>query len=159
MTERIMTDLRYDNKTIATVKEMVRHHMQFKDAPHMRESTLKKMMARPTFPLELELHRIDCSSSHGDLSHFDFLRDRLTTMTPEQIDPVPLINGDDLTAMGLRPGKEIGRIKEQVRIAQLEGAVQTRHEALTMARKLASHGMETGTLPPPTIKFPEDRRL
>jgi len=150
MAEQIMTGLRYDNKTIHTVRELVKHHMQFKDVPHMRPSTLKRMMARSTFDLELELHRIDCSSSHGDLEHYDYLKHQLETMTPEQIDPPSLISGHDLIDMGLPPGKTIGRILEAVKIAQLEEAVQTRHEALAMARKLASRGMDTVQLPPPS---------
>jgi poly(A) polymerase len=137
MTEEIMTGLRYDNKTIHTVREAVQHHMQFKDVPRMRPSTLKRMMARPTFPIELELHRIDCSSSHGDLSHYDFLKQQLETMSAEEIDPTPLINGRDLLAMGLPPGRAIGRILEAVREAQLEGTVQTRAEAMAMAQKMA----------------------
>jgi poly(A) polymerase len=137
MAEEIMTGLRYDNKTIGTVRELVQHHMQFKDVPKMRPSTLRRMMARPTFPLELELHRIDCASSHGDLEHFKFLKHQLETMSPEEIDPPPLINGRDLLEMGLLPGRQIGTILEAVRIAQLENTVQTRAEALAMARKLA----------------------
>jgi poly(A) polymerase len=152
MAEKIMTGLRYDNKTIHTVRELVKHHMQFKDVNHMKLSTLKKMMSRETFKLELELHRIDCDSSHGDLSHYDYLKHQLETMAPEQIDPPSLISGHDLIAMGVPPGKTIGRILEAVRIAQLEGAVQTRHEAVVMARKLASRGMGTGDLPPPPTK-------
>jgi hypothetical protein len=144
-----MTGLRYDNKSIATVRELVQHHMQFKDVPHMRPSTLKRMMARPTFPLELELHRIDCASSHGDLRHYDFLKQQLETMSAEEIDPPKLITGSDLLAMGLPPGKVIGRILDAVRMAQLEESVQSRAGALDMARKLASRGMETRTLPPP----------
>jgi poly(A) polymerase len=132
-----MTGLRYDNKTINTVRELVQHHMQFKDVPHMRPSTLMRMMARPTFPLELELHRIDCSSSHGDLEHWHFLRHQLETKSAEQINPAPLINGRDLLEMGLLPGKQIGSILEAVRVAQLEGTVQTRAEALAQARKMA----------------------
>jgi poly(A) polymerase len=154
MSEKIMTGLRYDNKTIQTVREMVQHHMQFKDVPHMRPSTLKRMMARPTFPLELELHRIDCESSHGDLKHYEFLKQQLETMTPEQIDPPALISGHDLKAMGIPPGKTMGRILDAVKIAQLEEAVQTRHEALALARKLASRGMDTGQLPPPPERPP-----
>ena len=137
MAEEIMTGLRYDNKTIGTVRELVQHHMQFKDVPKMRPSTLRRMMARPTFPLELELHRIDCASSHGDLDHFKFLKHQLETMSPEEIDPPPLINGRDLLEMGLLPGKQIGSILEAVRTAQLENTVQTRAEALAMARKMA----------------------
>ena len=87
MSDRILTGLRYDNKTIATVHEAVQHHMQFKDVPHMRPSTLKRMMTRSHFPLELELHRIDCSSSHGDLKYYEFLKHQLETMSPDEIDP------------------------------------------------------------------------
>jgi poly(A) polymerase len=155
MSEKIMTDLRYDNKTIETVKEMVQYHMQFKDVPKMRPSTLKRMMSRPTFLLELELHRIDCASSHGDLSHYDYLKHLIETMPPEQIAPPQLISGRDLIAMGLPPGKIFSRILEAVRIAQLEESVQTRIEALAMARKLASRGMETGSLPPLTENPPK----
>jgi poly(A) polymerase len=140
MAEEIMTGLRYDNKTIQTVREMVQNHMQFKDVPRMRPSTLKRMMSRPHFPLELELHRIDCASSHGDLSHFDFLKRQLETMSAEEIDPPALISGRELLAMGLLPGREVGRILEAIRVAQLEGTVQTQAEALAMARKLASGG-------------------
>jgi poly(A) polymerase len=154
MAEGIMTGLRYDNKTIETVRELVQHHMQFKDVPHMRASTLKRMMARPTFALELELHRIDCSSSHGDLDHYEYLKRQLETMTPEQIDPPAFISGHDLLAMGLPPGKIIGRILEAVSLAQLEGAVETRDAALDMARKLANLGMETRQLPPPPQRPP-----
>jgi poly(A) polymerase len=151
MTEQIMTGLRYDNKSIQTVRELVQHHMQFKDVPKMRPSTLKRMMARPTFPLELELHRIDCASSHGDLSHYDYLKHALETMSAEQIDPPQLISGRDLLAMGLPPGKMVGRILDAVRMAQLEESVQTRAEAMDMARTLASRGMETRPLPPPPL--------
>ena len=114
----------------------------------MRPSTLKRMMQRPNFPLELELHRIDCSSSHGDLKHYDFLKQLIETMSAEEIDPPSLISGRDLLAMGLPPGKVVGRILEAVRVAQLEGTVQTRAEALAMAQKLANGGGETGPLPP-----------
>jgi poly(A) polymerase len=156
MAEEIMTGLRYDNKKIETVRELVQHHMQFKDVPHMRQSTLKRMMSRPTFALELELHRIDCASSHGDLKHYDFLKHLIETMPPEQLDPPPLISGRDLIAMGLPPGKTFKRILDTVRTAQLEGTVQTRDEALKFARKLAS--TNTGDLPPPPAP-PSDRNI
>jgi poly(A) polymerase len=150
MAEEIMTGLRYDNKTIQTVREMVQHHMQFKDVPQMRPSTLKRMMARPTFPLELELHRIDCASSHGDLRHYEYLKERLETMSAEEIDPPPLISGHELLAMGLHPGREVGKIKEAIRVAQLEGTIQTQADALALARKMAASDIAaTGPIPDP----------
>jgi hypothetical protein len=49
----------------------------------------------------------------------------------------------------------MGRILEAVKIAQLEGHVQTRHEAMALAKKLAATGMDTGQLPRPP-EPPED---
>ena len=155
MAERIMTALRYDNKTIQTVCELVQHHMQFKDVPKMRPSTLKRMMVRPTFDQELELHRIDCVSSHGDVKNYEFLKQQLEIMSAEEIDPPPLITGRDLLAMGLTPGKIIGRILEAVRVAQLEGTVETHAEAIELAHKLAHTDMQTRPLPPPPDRPPE----
>jgi hypothetical protein len=68
-------------------------------------------------------------------------------MPPEQIDPPQLISGRDLIEMGLPPGKIFSRILDAVRMAQLDESVQTRAEALAMARNLASRGMETHQLP------------
>jgi len=149
MAEQIMTGLRYDNKTIHTVRELVQHHMQFKDVPKMKVSTLKRMMARPTFPLELELHRIDCASSHGDLRHYEFLKQQMEVMSAEEINPPPLITGKEILAMGIPPGRAVGRILDAIRVAQLDGTVQTQAEALAMAKKLAIEGGETGPLPDP----------
>ena len=59
--------------TIDAVGTAVRHHMQFKDALKMRKSTLRRLLLRETFPLELALHRLDCLGSHGMLDHYDFL--------------------------------------------------------------------------------------
>ncbi len=73
----------------------------------------------------------------------------LETTPPEQINPPALINGHDLQKLGVLPGKQMGRTLDAVKEAQLNGAVQTRHEALALARKLAAMGMETGQLPPP----------
>lgn len=155
MSDRILSDLRYDNKTIQTVHELVEHHMQFKDVEKMRPSTLKRMMSRPHFPLELELHRIDCSSSHGDLKFYDYLKHQLETMSPDEIDPPTLINGHDLKAMGIPPGRAMGGMLEAIRIAQLEGAVQTREEAKAMARKMASEPTALLPLPRPHPPAPD----
>jgi len=79
-------------------------------------------------------------------------------MSVEEIDPPPFVSGRDLLAMGLRPGKEVGRILEAVRVAQLDGTVQTRAEGLELARNLANMGVETRQLPPPPEHPPEDNQ-
>ena len=74
MTAAIMERLRFSRAEIDVTVEAVRQHMVFKDVPKMRVSRLKRFMARPTFAEELELHRVDCASSHGMLDIYDFLQ-------------------------------------------------------------------------------------
>lgn len=54
--------------------------------------------------------------------------------------PVPLLRGDDLLAMGVPPGPQVGRLLEAVREAQAAGEVTTREEALALIRRLLDEG-------------------
>jgi putative nucleotidyltransferase with HDIG domain len=130
MTEAIMERLRFSRAEIDATVEAVRQHMVFKDVPNMRVAKLKRFMARPTFADELELHRVDCASSHGMLDNYDFLRQKREEFANEPIIPPPLVRGDDLIALGLRPGPRFGEILEAVETRQLEGMLKDREEAL-----------------------------
>jgi poly(A) polymerase len=108
--------------------------MVFKDVQQMRPAKLRRFMARPHFGIELELHRIDCAGSHGDLENYQFLVRKSSEFAQEPLIPPPLVRGDDLISMGLQPGPRIGQLLEAVQTAQLEGEVQTRDEALEWLR-------------------------
>jgi poly(A) polymerase len=130
MTDAIMRRLRFSGAEIEATVEMVRQHMVFKDAPKMRVAKLKRFMARPTFVHELELHRVDCESSHRMLDNYEFLLRKREEFANEPIIPPPLVRGDDLIALGLKPGPKFGEILEAVETRQLEGSLRTREEAL-----------------------------
>jgi poly(A) polymerase len=130
MTEQIMERLRFSRAEIDATVEAVRQHMVFKDVPNMRVAKLKRFMARPTFEDELELHRVDCASSHGMLDNYDFLQQKRDEFANEPIIPPPLVRGDDLIAMGMKPGPQFGEILEAVETRQLEGMLKGREEAL-----------------------------
>ncbi len=130
MTEAIMRRLRFSGAEIEATVEMVRQHMVFKDAPNMRVAKLKRFMARSTFDEELELHRVDCESSHRILDNYEFLLRKREEFANEPIIPPPLVRGDDLIALGLKPGPKFGEILEAVETRQLEGSLRTREEAL-----------------------------
>jgi hypothetical protein len=54
----------------------------------------------------------------------------------EAIDPVALVNGDDLMqALGLQEGKQVGALLKTIREAQAVGTVTTREQALQLARQ------------------------
>jgi poly(A) polymerase len=134
MTEAIMERLRFSRAEIDATVEAVRQHMVFKDVPRMRVAKLKRFMARPTFEDELELHRVDCASSHGMLDNYEFLLKKKEEFANEPIIPPPLVTGDDLIALGLKPGPKFGEILEAVETQQLEGMLKNRDEALEWVR-------------------------
>jgi len=142
MTEAIMRRLRFSGAEIEATVEMVRQHMVFKDAPKMRIAKLKRFMARPTFDEELELHRVDCQSSHRMLDNYEFLLRKRDEFANEPIIPPPLVRGDDLIAFGLKPGPKFGEILEAVETRQLEGKLRTRDEALNWVKSHYSLGNE-----------------
>ncbi len=138
MAEEILRRLRFSNDDIGAITACIANHMAFKDAPHMRVSTLKRMLARPTFSEELELHRIDCSSSHGQLDIHAFLQDKLSEFSQEEIKPKPLVTGHDLQELGAKPGPAMGKILHQLMDEQLEGKISDRTGALARAKELLS---------------------
>ena len=114
----------------------IANHMAFKDAPQMRISTLKRMLARPTFDEELELHRVDCTASHGELDIHRFLVAKQAEFSKEEIKPKPLVTGHDLQKIGIPPGPKMGEILNQLMDEQLEGKFADREAALARARQL-----------------------
>ena len=135
MTEVLMQRLRFSRAEIDATVEAVRQHMVFKDVPNMRVARLKRFMARPTFVDELELHRVDCASSHGMLDNYEFLQRKREEFANEPIIPPPLVKGDDLIALGMKPGPRFGEILEEVETRQLEGGLRDREEALAWVKQ------------------------
>lgn len=130
MTLRLLQRLRFPNEVIDAVIPAVRLHMSFKDVPNMRVATLKRMMARPTFEEELELHRVDCLASHGMLDNHAMLIAKREEFGREPLIPEPLISGHDLIALGMKPGPEFAEMLMSVQTRQMEGTLNTRDEAL-----------------------------
>ncbi len=130
MTEKLMERLRFSRHDIDRVAEAVRQHMVFKDVQNMRTAKLKRFMAREGFDEELELHRVDCQSSHGALDNYDFLKTKAEEFANEPLIPPPLLTGHDLMALGWKPGPHFGQVLESIQTAQLEGTLTTTQEAL-----------------------------
>ncbi len=134
MATEILERLRFPRKQIEAVAQAVRCHMQFKDARQMRKSTLRRLLMRETFPLELALHRLDCVGSHGRLDVYDFLGAQAEELAKQpQIRP-PLLTGNDLIALGLKPGPALGTLLAEIREQQLQDELKTKAEARQWAK-------------------------
>lgn len=130
MTGDILRRLKFPNDVIEPTQVTVEHHMVFKDVKKMKKSTLKRMMARPTWADELALHRVDCLGSNGLLDNYEFMQAKAEEFSQQPLIPQPLLNGRDLIALGWQPGKHLGAVLTEVQNAQLEGLISTREEAL-----------------------------
>jgi putative nucleotidyltransferase with HDIG domain len=136
MAEAILRRLRYPNHVVEAVVPMVARHMQFMNVQQMRTAKLKRFMAEPTFQEEMELHRVDCSSSNGFTDNYEFLQRKADEFAAEPLIPPPLVTGKDLITMGLRPGPQFKQLLEAIQTEQLEGRILDREPALDYVKRL-----------------------
>ena len=130
MAAEICRRLRLSQEQTAQIAALVEHHLRFRDAPHMRESTLKRFLRMEKFEEHLELHRLDCLSSHRNLGNYEWVRAKRAELPAEAIRPKPLVTGDDLIRMGYRPGPQFKDILRAVEDAQLEGQITSSEAAI-----------------------------
>ena len=135
MAEKILQRLRFPNKQMEEIVACVRHHMQFKDVKQMRKATLRRLLLRETFPLELELHRLDCLGSSGDLEHYNYLVEQAEELKHQPTIRPPLLTGNDLIALGVEPGPKLGALLAEIRELQLADELQTPDEAKAWMKK------------------------
>ena len=135
MAEEICRRLRFSNDDAEQIIALVGNHMRFAQAQQMKESTLKKFMRTPRFQEHLELHRMDCLASHGDLTSFNFMREKMAATPVEVMRPAPLITGDDLIDAGYSPGPRFKEILSAIEDGQLEGRLRDRDAAMEFVRQ------------------------
>jgi poly(A) polymerase len=135
MARDIARRLRFSNEDTEQIVALVANHMRFKDVELMRASTLKRFLRLPRFDEHLELHRLDCISSHGRLDSYGFVSRILAETPKEQIRPPRLLTGEDLVEMGYKPGPVFREILHAVEDAQLEGDVTSGEEAKEYVRR------------------------
>ena len=134
MARDICHRLRMSNDDTEQILALVDNHMKFADTPKMKESTLKRFIRLPEFDEHLALHRLDCLSSHADLSLYDFVSKKRAETPPDEIRPTPLITGDDLIALGHEPGPRFKEILSAVEDQQLEGTLTSREGAMEFVK-------------------------
>lgn len=129
MTREICRRLRFSNDDTEQIAALVANHMRFKDVLQMRPATLKRFVRLDRFDEHLELHRLDCLSSHRMLGNYDFVRKFVAETPPEEVRPQRLLTGEDLKEMGFSPGPLFKTILDALEEAQLNGRIHSQEEA------------------------------
>jgi poly(A) polymerase len=142
MAEQICRRLHMTHQDTKRIQELVAGHMQFRNVKQMRQSRLKRFLRTPHFGELLELHRIDCLSSHGLHDLYDFCVEQLEGAGEQDLQPVSLVNGRDLIAMGFAPGPVFKKILLAVEDEQLEGRLHSREDGLNFVAERFGVGSE-----------------
>jgi poly(A) polymerase len=132
MAEAICRRLRFSNDDTEQILALIDNHMRFGHVERMKASTFKKFIRLPRFDEHVELHRLDCESSHRNLRVYNLVREKMAELPPEAVRPAPLVTGDDLIAAGYSPGPRFKEILSAIEDAQLEGRLHSRDEALQL---------------------------
>jgi poly(A) polymerase len=135
MGAEICRRFRFSNEETRQVLALIENHMRFMDAQRMKESTLKRFFRLERFEEHLALHKMDCLAASGYLDHWEFVRERLSSMPEEAVRPTPLITGRELIAAGYPPGARFREMLRAAEDAQLEGTIATAEGALKLVRE------------------------
>mgnify|MGYP001184952457 CR=1 FL=1 len=127
--------LRFSRSLRERVMVLIHHHMDFMNVKKMRPSRLKRFLRMPDFDLHMQLHRLDCLGSHGQLDDYDFCQKHLNELEHEALHPPRWLSGNDLIEMGIDPGRRIGEILRLLEEEQLENRITSKEEAQSFVRK------------------------
>jgi poly(A) polymerase len=134
--ERVAERLKLSNAEAARACWLVENHAVLRDAPTMRASKLKPLLVHPGVGELLALHRAVALATGGSLAPVEFCERVIRDTPPEELNPPPVVTGEHLIAVGLKPGPLFKRLLDAVREAQLEGRVRTTEEGLVLVREL-----------------------
>jgi poly(A) polymerase len=139
MAAGILARLRLPSAMIDCITAAIRHHMRFASVHAMKKAKWMRIIADPNFPVELELHRLDCIACHGLLDNYVLMLDRMREYARLPAPTKPFLTGDDIIALGLKPGAVFRRILGEAEDLRLEGELKSREQALDWLRARVEH--------------------
>jgi poly(A) polymerase len=138
MAEKICERLRMSNAEKERITWLVKMHLYLRHAQEMRISKLKRLFAHDGYPELAELYKVDSLASTANLDDYNFCQNMFEELKDEEIKPEPLITGNDLIALGLKPGPIFTKILDAIKDEQLEQKITTKEEALRKAKEFVS---------------------
>ena len=138
MAETIMRRLKLDNKTIESVKVLIKYHDQ---RPQTKAKNVRRLVSKigcVAFENLMELKRADAKGQNPDklaekLAYIDRLGEIYTEVTSngDEFNLKSLkINGNDLIENGIKEGKQIGKILNQLLSEVIDGTLENNREKL-----------------------------
>lgn len=115
-----------DTRSIAT---LVADHRRLRDLPEMERSGVRRLLRRDDAAELIELHRVDCVARGRDLSTYYLAAEMVAAGAGTAAKPPRLLGGDDLIALGYRPGPHFAEMLDAVDEARAHGYITSPDEA------------------------------
>ncbi len=137
--EAICRRWKLSNRETARTRWLVAQQNALVDAQHAAWPRLQRILTSDGIDELLAFHQAEAAATGRDTSHIEHCRGRLS-LPADELNPPPLISGDDLIRHGVPRGKHYQRLLEAVRDAQLEKSIVTQQQALKLVDELRSTG-------------------
>ncbi len=134
--------LKLSSREISMIRALITDLPKFREVFRMRDATLQRWVREPHFEELLKLHRAEAISIDGNLAAWEFcsslwkefeLKRKSGTLAEGK-----LLTGEDLIALGLKPGPQFTAYLREVEDLVLEGKLTTKEEALEWILKKVS---------------------
>lgn len=138
LADSMMRRLKGSNDDRERLMWLVAHRADLDAADRARPCVLKRLFAHPGRDELIDLQEAweASGSANGTSPQSEHCRNLLANWSPEEIDPLPLLTGDHLVATGRRPGPRFKQVLTAVRDAQLDGAITTYDEAMSLVVRM-----------------------
>jgi poly(A) polymerase len=130
-TGQLKVRLRLSNDQAAAINFALAHQTTLAEAEHVPWSQLQPLLVSPWASIAVELLEMRCHIGQANLQTIQWLRQRLAWPV-EQLDPPPLLTGQDLIQSGFRPDPRFKDWLFQVRCLQLDGKLSTKDQAIRL---------------------------
>lgn len=133
--DSLLKRLKMSNQEIAEITWLIAHRTALTGLPQQPLHFIKPLLAHPCSHLLLAVTEATHASQNSNSEDARFARNFLASHSTAQLDPPPLISGNDVIARGIPPGPRIRTLLESIRNAQLDQLITTREEALQLLQQ------------------------
>lgn len=137
LADSVLRRLKFPGKTVNNIVWLIENHMKAHKFFELGDVKMSVLLRNPMFDALLDLAVADGKASAGHEDESQKIRDFVKNAPKRFRETEPLINGNDLKDMGIKPGPVFKKILDKVVEKQIEGSIETREEALSFASHMA----------------------
>jgi tRNA nucleotidyltransferase/poly(A) polymerase len=123
---------------------LVQHVGELANASGKPWSQVQRLLAAPGGPDLVALAEARVKAAGASLESTNYCRTRLA-LPRDELDPPPLVTGDDLLAHGVRRGKKYAVLLTHLRDAQLDGLIADKQAGLRLVDEWLAAGKDSPT--------------